>query len=338
MIKTAKQQLPGDDLLPSNIQFGTNRKPCVGLILVQLQMQFRSLGRPSPASVASLGHFTNMTKQSLSWCAALLLGVLTLLNSAVAGTHVWSGAVNAKWSVAGNWASGGVPAFGETAVVLRFPAEGANREITNDVAQLTVQKIELTGNGYRIYGASIHLTNAPSGTNFSVVAGLGGTLDLPIIMPNGTFTAAAGSSGTLEFSGPISGYGALHKLGTGVVKFTGDDGNTFSGGFYLVAGKAYLGKTMGVALPGPVFIGATNEPAVFGQEPNFVVAYLAHNQIADAADIHVWGGASELDLNGYNDTVNDLDLVDGSVTTWSSSFGPDGTCELTVTSRPRRWF
>ena len=53
MMNTAKHFLACDDQLPSITKIGTNRFPCVGLILVQLQSQFRSLGRSSRASRAA---------------------------------------------------------------------------------------------------------------------------------------------------------------------------------------------------------------------------------------------------------------------------------------------
>ncbi len=45
--------------------------------------------------------------------ALVLLSTLNAqLSTALAGTHVWSGAVNGYWNVAGNWSSGGVPRGG----------------------------------------------------------------------------------------------------------------------------------------------------------------------------------------------------------------------------------
>jgi hypothetical protein len=57
VLQTTKQILACDGLLPSINKIGTNRFPCVGLILVQLRAQFRGPGRSSHANP-----FTNITQ------------------------------------------------------------------------------------------------------------------------------------------------------------------------------------------------------------------------------------------------------------------------------------
>jgi len=64
MMKTANRFLACDDQLPSITKIETNRFPCVGLILVQLQSQFRSLGRSSRASLAAI-HTLNSTHTTI---------------------------------------------------------------------------------------------------------------------------------------------------------------------------------------------------------------------------------------------------------------------------------
>src|SRR5436190_23689827 len=101
----------------------------------------------------------------------LFFSVITVLISVCglqktfAASHTWSGATSGNWSVVGNWSSGGVPVAGEANLVVVFPGSVSRYSSTNNIAGLTVQSIQLNGNGYHIYGNSITMAAAPSGTN-----------------------------------------------------------------------------------------------------------------------------------------------------------------------------
>ena len=72
-----------------------------------------------------------------------------------AATHTWTGASgDGKWSTAGNW-SGGAPVAGEAApVILQFPVAGA-KFATNDLANLTLDRIQISGDNYRIAASGV---------------------------------------------------------------------------------------------------------------------------------------------------------------------------------------
>ncbi len=73
-----------------------------------------------------------------------------------AAAKTWTGAVNHKWSVAGNWL-GGVPGPGDPLV---FPAGAANLSNLNDLPAGTAYKLILfTGANYVLSGNTIGLTN-----------------------------------------------------------------------------------------------------------------------------------------------------------------------------------
>ena len=87
-MKTASRSLTCDGPLLSIKTIGTDRLPCVGLVLVKLQMQFRSKGRPSHVSVFQIpnqpltGNRINM-KTSLKLITAFTFATLVTHPSAV---------------------------------------------------------------------------------------------------------------------------------------------------------------------------------------------------------------------------------------------------------------
>ncbi len=245
---------------------------------------------------------------------ALLSTLNSQLSTAFAGTHVWSGAVNGYWNVAGNWSSGGVPVVGEADLVVRFPSSPSLYQSTNNITGLSVQRFEMAGNGYHIYGNGVTLVTAPTGTNFTMSAGIGAFLHLPLSLPTRAYGVFVDLNGTLVLSSPISGAGGLDKHGRGLLRLNGSSGNTFAGGFRQRQGKVALGKTSGVALAGPVLL----EPSVSGDDID--MTHEADHQIADTAAIFIRGGDTRLLMEGYEDTVGPIDFVGGAVITYRSGF------------------
>src|SRR6478735_8611137 len=93
-----------------------------------------------------------------------VLQTLACVSTATAATHSWTGAAgNGKWSTAGNW-SGGAPVVGEAAnVILQFPPAGSKFS-TNDIAGLTIDQIQISGDSYRLAGLD-------AGTNVTLRSG-----------------------------------------------------------------------------------------------------------------------------------------------------------------------
>lgn len=254
---------------------------------------------------------------------ALLSTLNSQLSTAIAGAHVWSGAVNGYWSVAGNWSSGGVPVAGEASLIVRFPSSVSLYQSTNNIPGLAVQRFEMTGNGHHVYGTSVTLAAAPTGTNFTMGAGIGAFLHLPLVLPAGTYGAFVDLNGTLVFSSPISGAGGLDKYGHGLLRLNGPSGNTFTGGFRQRRGKVALAKGAGVALAGPILL----EPSIARETMDMI--YEENNQIADIASVSVRGGYTRLMMEGYEDAVGPIDLVGGSVQTYQTGNGNNlGTLRL----------
>lgn len=253
-------------------------------------------------------------------CWILAVGTLT------AGTHVWSGAVNGFWSNPGNWSSGGAPSVIESEVDLRFPPSGLHKLNTNDLGTLYVRSIVFTGSNYTIRGAG-SLIMRPAGLGINIICNIegnwfqdwGSDIECPIVLPNGTYTVSAISeNASVSLLGPISGPGSLLKFGAGRLGIGGDQGNTFTGGFRAMDGVTRLYKSMGVALPGPVVIGASNSTATVE------VSYARHHQIADAATVEVLGPNSRYDLDGNNDTIASLKLMNSFVGTGSYLYNQAG--------------
>ncbi len=251
--------------------------------------------------------------------AVAVLALLCLFNlipsTARAATRVWSGAVNGYWNVPGNWSSGGVPTLGDADQILHFPA-GTRYQSTNNVGPITVTTLRFNGNVHHIYGNSVQFVAAAAQTNIVMAsAGMGAYIHLPLIFPAGSRTVYAEFKSTLVIEGPISGQGTLQKIGPGLLRLGGDGINTFTGGLRQLEGKVALGKTFGASLAGPVIVGESNSTSVIQ------LVYEGNHQIADASDVSIRGQQSQLMLEGFTDTINNLELIGGEVITYESGFG-----------------
>lgn len=251
--------------------------------------------------------------------AFAVLALLCFLNlipsTAQAATRVWSGAVNGYWNVPGNWSSGGVPTVGDTDQILHFPA-GTRYQSTNNLGPISVTTLRFNGNVHHIYGSSVQLVAATGRTNLVMAsAGMGAYIHLPLIFPTGIRTVYAEFNSTLVIEGAISGAGTLQKIGPGLLRLGGSGINTFTGGLRQLEGKVALGKTVGASLLGPVFVGESDSTS------NIQLIYEGDHQIADASDVSIRGQQSQLMLEGFTDTINNLELIGGEVITYESGFG-----------------
>jgi hypothetical protein len=99
-------------------------------------------------------------------CLALLAGFLATW-PAHAATKTWDGSSSGFWGTAANWAGTVVPANGDDLV---FPANASRFTLTNNIANLALSSITLSGSNYLLRGNVITLTNVitanqSSGTN-----------------------------------------------------------------------------------------------------------------------------------------------------------------------------
>jgi autotransporter-associated beta strand protein len=115
------------------------------------------------------------------------------------------------------------------------------------------------------------------------------------------------SNCALELVGPITGLGGMTKWGPGRLRYSGSTANTYSGPTVVEDGLLELKKSSGNAIPQDLSIGG-------GSGISGVVQHLAHNQIANTADITFQTNAI-LNLNSFNDTVASLTFNGGRIDT-----------------------
>jgi autotransporter-associated beta strand protein len=339
MMKTANHFLACDDQLPSITKIGTNRFPCVGLILVQLQSQFRSLGRSSRASLAAV-HTLNSTQtmiKKLALTVALFLGAFTLFNSASAATHTWHGEgffdnKTLRWSDPFNW-DGGAPAVGEDNVVLIFPPD-TDTFVTNDIQGLVVNQIQITGTNYVLHGtgglsALTMLGSSPYFSDFHVTGANNSiAASLPIVLSN-TVNFYVPTNKTFTVKSVLSGSGGIDKGGPGTLALqTAAFNNTFAGLTTVRNGRLLLNNSSARAISGDLTIGEAG-----GSLP-CEVRYGASSCIGDNSVVTVYTNGT-LNLWGFNDAIGALNLYGGEVSTDIGTLMITG--DLTTTGYPQAY-
>jgi len=174
----------------------------------------------------------------------LAIVLLLLAASANAATKTWTGAVNNRWSVGGNW-SGGVPPVNGDALVFG----GANTNLQNDIAgTLAVDSMTFTGGvDYSLDGNPIALAH---GVSAPCCGGDFLTLTLPI-----TLTASQtfdGGNRSFYVAGPVNLDGfTLQFAPNGVIfpgSFAGSGNVSFASGAYF-SGSSTAAGTMTVSGP-----------------------------------------------------------------------------------------
>lgn len=249
----------------------------------------------------------------------LMKTVTTLLllvcsTAASAATHVWTGSVNGRVSVNGNWI-GGSP-VGDNAADLSFPYGGRTTCI-NDVPGLTVRSIDFSGAGYTLGGEGLafqdgEIVDGTMGPN-TIACDLAVTANLRV------------SSSNLTLSGAISGPGKLWKSGDGTLVLGGSAANSFLGTTTVLSGELRLAKLSGVnAIPGDIQIGW----APPNGSPAARVATINDEQIVNSATIRL-APYSALSLGG-TETVGPIVLDHDS--TVGGSNDPAGPGRLILTA------
>jgi autotransporter-associated beta strand protein len=267
--------------------------------------------------------------------------------SSAATVRTWTGAsaTSGHWTIAANWVSG-APVAGD---ILNFPSDGLRKtsSTNNFPAGTAFSTINTFGTGYRLRGNSLSISNylgqgAPTGTNFldfdvaAVGPGVGITLrsfaSSDRFTINGDLnlnarTLFTDGPGDFIVTGVISGTGGIFKNNSGDLSLAGLGPNTFTGDTtvargilrlnrYTLAGGLNIVGT--IAVPGDLIIGDYASTLI-----GDVAVLDRDNQIANTSTVTVRATGS-LELSDENDTIGELHLAGGTVTTGAGSLGVEG--------------
>lgn len=247
-------------------------------------------------------------KQNLKLLAAFALATLATVHSVRAASHTWSGAVNSLWSNAGNWSAGGAPQLAEAGITLTFPAGATRYTSTNNIGNLAIDGITVSGNNYKIGGSAITLTGvAFYNLNCS---GVNDEIAMDIALTSNYEYFNVDPSDSLTLSGVLSGTGGFTKFSQGALVLAGPGNNTYAYPTTVNGGMLDLAKSAGgIAIPGQITVGTQSTASKDSH-----LRWFASEQIPDAI-IPTVNSTGELLLNGYNETVGGLNLQGGYVTT-----------------------
>jgi autotransporter-associated beta strand protein len=212
----------------------------------------------------------------------------TLALSGAASIDVPSGTATISSALSG---SAGLAKSGAGTLIF-----GGSSSLTGTAA-INAGTVELAGTSWsNVISMSSGTTLRGTGT-----AGAGG--NIAIAATAGVTFATSGAGDVLTLSGVISGSGSTATItGAGTVVFSGSAANTFAGAS-VASGTLRLNKsTANGAIPGNVSINST---------ASFLVLD-ASEQIANGGIINVFNGT--FDLNGFNETINQLAMSAGVVT------------------------
>lgn len=290
----------------------------------------------------------NVPRLSLALALALLSLVVAQPTTA-ATVRTWTGghATSGNWTTAANWSGGVAPVAGD---ILNFVEAGANKTTTtnNFAAGTTFSTINCFGaSGYRLRGNRVTITNSifvgnPPGAHIiDLDITLGGpdrSVSVTAFDNNGSLTINGDinlngrdllieGSGDITIAGVISGTGNLLKFNQGDLDLAGLGANTFSGFTTVAEGILRLNRyniTGGLTIVGTTAIPGNLTIGDFASTLIGKVAVLdRENQIADTSTVNVFASGS-LELSGENETVGDLRLRGGTVTTGTGVLSVDG--------------
>ncbi len=279
--------------------------------------------------------------------AALLATLIAVTPCNAATVRTWTGgsATSGNWTTAANWSSG-VPVAGD---ILNFVGTGARKSsnTNNFAAGTTFSVINVFGTGYRLRGNRVTITNQvavgnPAGTHaIDLDITLGGPASFVSLV---SFNASAQltlngdinlGSRTLYTEGPadfiiggvISGSGGIFKRNTGDLSLSGLGANTFTGTTTVGGGILRLGRyNIG---PGLTIVGTTAIAGdlIIGDFVSTLIGRIAvldrDSQIANTSTVTVRPTGS-LELSDENDTIGELRLHGGTVTTGNGVLSVDG--------------
>jgi autotransporter-associated beta strand protein len=179
-----------------------------------------------------------------------------------AGSHTWSGATSGLWSVAGNWSAGGRPTNGESPLHLTFPSGALRYITTNDITGLQLDSLTINTFGYDFFASPGKSLTLKSGTNIFCNDNASFDVSFPFVL-SGTNYIKVGTNVEMTINGPISGNGALAKIGIGQLNFHDTPANSYTGATLVLLGtlqckRGISAQTPAIAVPGPLVIGTSN--------------------------------------------------------------------------------
>ena len=244
-----------------------------------------------------------------------------------AATRTWTGGspTSGNWTIPGNWDGGASsPSNGDDLV---FPAAAARLDNTNNFSNFRADSITFSGfgGGFNLRGNALTVSNGIAGAHsfgsnsihLDLTLGASqavhapnttGALGLLGDIALGAHTLTVSNRAPAVLGGVISGAGGLTKRGTNALRLAGTGANTYTGTTLVLAGVLALDKTGGLnALAGDLTIGEDFDPLV-------TLRLDSSAQIPNGSHITVYTNGL-FDLNGFNETIGDLTLVGGDITT-----------------------
>ncbi len=226
---------------------------------------------------------------------------LTGVNDYAAGTTITGGTVEAQ---AGGLGVGAVTVQGSSTLNLRSDAATANfgNDLSANSATINIDRITAGSPGTfqmgRLTLGSSTLSVQGNGTlKFTGAATLNGLGQMNV-------------SASTNLGGVIGGTGSLTKVGGGTLTLSGTAANTSTGEMRVNAGTMLLSKSAGINAVNTkvsAFTGGT-------------VRWLTNDQVADSAAVVVNGSTSTLDLNGFSDTLGNVTMTGGTISSGAGTF------------------
>ena len=239
-------------------------------------------------------------------------------------THIWTGADAGKfgflWSVAGNW-TGGVPTTGEVGgTIVQF--NGGYSSIDNIVG-LVIDQLHFAGDensiagfgratlGINQYGAS-QMNGIVNDTGNNIVQA---SLPMSLVASGGEVNGVGVQviAGQVTLAGAINGNAGLtleQRSASGVLQLSGPSANTYTGQTFVFEGTLLLNKDAGQAATAGDFVVGS---AIASAGPA-LLQLLQDGQIGPAINLSI-NAKGTLDLHGHSDTIAELSMHGGTVTT-----------------------
>lgn len=180
----------------------------------------------------------------------LLFGLLAV--SAQAATLDWTGAVDNRWSVAGNWSPAAVPQNGDS---LRFGASAVTA-VNNDIPGLNLASISFLNDSYNVTGLGVGISTG--------VTGCGGSrISVPITITNSPASIQVETVQSVNVNGQTVRMGPLCSV-TLTDAFEGSGTVEIQGVFVIVEGSGSFNGVIDMGPPG----GASSILVMLGSMPN----------------------------------------------------------------------
>jgi autotransporter-associated beta strand protein len=241
----------------------------------------------------------------LSLLLPLLLSGLNSAAQAQTFTNTWiGGGGNSNWSNSANWDSKGIPASG-AGTVLDFTGTAAIANNNLGTFQLNYLQFDVTSS-LTLQGNALNFVGN-AGTPPAIVQNSASNITIANNLALGSDLTVSGTgTGNITLSGTISGSSQLIISANG----TGDPGSGFDpGAFTTIISGANNSYTGGTTITGGV------------------VQLGANNALPTSSSLTLTGTTADstFDLNGHQQTLNNITLGDGSANALNSSLIKDSS-------------